>query len=238
MLALAIKKPYNESLNAILFSWVDYIEYPASPLSMDGRALDESQIHARLDTARREPSDLTTGLLKMRTNNRAFSANTGVQQNSFLFYRYCVEPFHRTVKDFLLQEWFVEKPLASVFRLITRDIYSKLFLAEMKDTLSMDYWFEEKDVPDDPNFLHFFGQHIGEFTSLAGRVKHPWVISAADRVQLGDVLLGQFPIVIQAYNNLLEKNGKGLFSSLPSAGHSSRGGVINDASTARQPDPR
>ncbi|KAL7624231.1 hypothetical protein AAE478_005790 [Parahypoxylon ruwenzoriense] len=203
MLVLALYAP-SERLNAMAFSWLDEIDDPEFPRFIEVRELSEAEVQAQLDTVKRE-----------------LKAN--VKKHQFLFYRYCVEPFHRTVKDFLVQDWFAEKTHAAALKLATREAYFKILLAELKSTVSMDYWYTKKsDCDCTPYFINILNRHINEFSSLKKGGKS-FNDRSSKAIQIGDDLIEQYIPLIQAYQELLDQNGQGEFSALPAAGHSSFG---------------
>ncbi|KAI5864372.1 hypothetical protein GGS23DRAFT_496621 [Durotheca rogersii] len=116
MLVLALHNHYSSPLDAVIFDWIDELDDPTFPCSMKARALDELEAQRILDTVKRELSDLTAGLLEMRENTRGTSFFNFMRLSKApLFSQYCVQPFHRTVKDFLLQDWFVERTRESLW---------------------------------------------------------------------------------------------------------------------------
>jgi hypothetical protein len=219
MLMLTFLNPYDESLNAMTYSWLDDLEDPAFPSSLEARAMDESDIQAKLVMVKRELSDLTAGLLEMR--QRSVDHRSEFQQVQFPFFRHCVSPIHRTVKEFILQNWITEKTHANIFKFITREVYFKLMLAELKSTVSMEYWKHNSKDDHSPNFVHFQDRTVREFGSLASN--QPWLRKKSDvlRTQVGDDLLDQYPPLIRAYQDLLKRSGKDEYSALPTAGFSS-----------------
>ncbi|KAI1881711.1 hypothetical protein JX265_000537 [Neoarthrinium moseri] len=220
MLMLTLHNPLDKPLNAMTYSWLDELDDPTFPFSMEPYGISQTEIQTRLDTVRRELSDLTAGLLEMREYPQRFQRD--LEKPKFLFYKYSVEPFHRTVKDFLVQDWFGGETHTAAMQPITREVYFKLTLAELKATVSMEYWnTSPEDLEPSPCFTHFYNRYIDEFSSLAGSSRGPR--GTEKTTQVNDNLIEQFEQVIQAYQSLLDRNGQGHFPALPTAGHVSLG---------------
>lgn len=221
MLALALQNPYSEPLNAVVYSWMDEIEDVTFPSSMKTQSMSDKEVQARLDLVRRELSDLTAGLLEMRISSQIFMCGTpNPKRANYPFYRYCVEPFHRTVRDFLLEVWFAEKTHAANLKLITPDTYFKLMLAEWKCTASMLYWHTGQNSNTTPSFLQI-SHSISWVFWLAAQNRHRPDHTSRKGVQVSDETLEGVIPVIQCYQQLLDSNGQGEFSALPTAGHRS-----------------
>lgn len=129
VLYLAIHNPFKEPLNALIYSWLpdinwlqrldDTCEFPSNH---DLNPLKEHEIEERLQDIRRLLHRTTHGLLEMvETGNRT------------PYFGYRVDFFHRSVRDFLREEWTSIK-LSDLPSSILQDVevYSQLRAAEAK----------------------------------------------------------------------------------------------------------
>ncbi|KAN0106729.1 hypothetical protein V8E51_009605 [Hyaloscypha variabilis] len=128
MLLLAAKNPFDDPINAIVFSWLDgpdCLENPEFPSAIDSEPYSEKEISRRLELVRKRVNSLTRGLLDVleeRDNGAGLIAPS--------FRRLKVQFFHRTAKDYLLQNPARLKALEYSFPRFEESLYGRIRLAE------------------------------------------------------------------------------------------------------------
>ena len=133
MLLLAAKNPFNEPLNAVVFSWLggpDCLENPEFPSAIDAESYSYQEIATRLEAVRKQVNGLTRGILEVVEEE---DDNSIVVQPSLTrpsFNRLKVHLFHRTAKDYLLQNPERMDALEHSFPGFEESLYGRIRLAE------------------------------------------------------------------------------------------------------------
>lgn len=97
MLLITAQNPLWTTFNALVYSWLDDLEDEDFPFNRPADAYTDEEVETRHRAVRRQLVLLTKGLLEMRENNHS--------ERRSLFFRYSVEFFHRSVRDYLKNEW-------------------------------------------------------------------------------------------------------------------------------------
>lgn len=104
LLYMAIRNPYPDALNALAVSWLDDMNWLTDPdfqdedfpLNRAPREYSDSDIDTRLATAKVLLQACTQGLVEFREHEDPKSPS---------FFRYRLEFFHRSVREYLNEQW-------------------------------------------------------------------------------------------------------------------------------------
>ena len=134
LLYLTLRNPYSRALNGLVPSWLDELDWLADstfqdnhfPLDIDARGYSEDEIKDRLKTAKDLLQAHTQGIVELREVDDEMSP---------LYFKHRLEFFHRSVREFLEDEWLPEvqqnlKPLLLPHQEV--EIYSRILCAEAK----------------------------------------------------------------------------------------------------------
>lgn len=148
VLHLAIRNPFEEPLNALIYSWLPDINWLQRlddrcefPYKGEPKPLTEDEIEKRHQYVRRLLHRTTFGLLEMVKAGAAIP-----------FFKYRVDFFHRSVRDFLRKEWtpivLNNLPSSTVQDV---EVYSRLCAAEAKLSLQL---IKKDHLKSLPWYLH------------------------------------------------------------------------------------
>jgi hypothetical protein len=171
MLLIATLNPRWDSLNALIYSWLEDLEDPNFPFNLPVQGYSDEEIKRRHQDLRRQLDSLSKGLLEITTTT----------YNSDIFFKYKVQFFHRTVRDYLQDS---SRQIQMKSRLPGFDItetYFRLFLAVFKFARTKKVYLEERYPPDGNPLFDWFiaimdwldtsGQELPfNFTEELGRV--------------------------------------------------------------------
>jgi hypothetical protein len=118
MLLLVAHHPMDH-FNAISLSWLDYLDDPSFPMVYNMQPYTDEEIQSKHETVRRQIAGLTHGLLEMTTFFEA------------LFFSRSIQFFHRTARDFVLENAHLQKFHAESRGLTSPDTYFRLDIAEL-----------------------------------------------------------------------------------------------------------
>lgn len=118
LLLVAHYTSFNQ-LNALFLSWLDYLDDPSFPMVYNMQPYTDEEIQSKHETVRRQIAALTHGLLEMTTSSRP------------LFFSRSIQFFHRTARDFVLENAHLRKFHAVSPGLTSPDTYFRLGIAEL-----------------------------------------------------------------------------------------------------------
>lgn len=121
-LLLAVHNPASP-LNALIYSWIENLDDPKFPFELPYHGYSDDEVQRRHRIVRHQLDDLTKGLLEMRIRG---------DSNIPPYFQYRVEFFHRSVKDYLKDEWRRGEILSHDSCIPTAETYCRLYLAEAK----------------------------------------------------------------------------------------------------------
>lgn len=145
LLLMAIHNPFDKPLNALAYSWVERLDDERFPYDDPYEGYDRAEVQKRHDDVRHQLELLTNGLLEMRHSSGSWT----------LYFDERVEFFHRTVRDFLKNEWERKAVLSKGSFCRNPDTYCRLRLAEAKCANSLlafcddhpgQYWDALRDI--------------------------------------------------------------------------------------------
>jgi hypothetical protein len=122
MLLLAAMNPWDRPLKAVDFSWLSQLGDLGFPSTKDFYPYSDKEVYDRIEFVGRQLSDLTKGLLEVRTLETLWPDPKWFVSS--------VEFFHRTARDYLLCETRLNQLLSSFPGFYTTDPYGRLLLAE------------------------------------------------------------------------------------------------------------
>ena len=105
MLLITAQNPLWNAFNALAYSWLDDLEDEDFPFNRPAEAYTDEEVDTRHRAIRRQLVLLTKGLLEMRENSDHEERRSYHKERQSLFFRYSVEFFHRSVRDYLKNEW-------------------------------------------------------------------------------------------------------------------------------------
>lgn len=214
MLRLAAHNPFTSSLNALAYSWMDELENPEFPFFNQTTCYSAEEIDERVNQVRRELSDLTSGLLEVRRYKASMSGLFGSapeESNEHPFFRDRVEPFHRTVKDFLLEKFPRYPSSGDDFFMTNVGLYFRIGLAEVKFSATMELFYP-LSITDFSGTPLFFFWH---FDTFFNQTIH--FLDETD-AQTHDRLFHEIQSVFEAYEKLVESSGSPQFAARPPSG--------------------
>ena len=125
LLALARWKPRSHNrFNALFFSWLDQLQDPQFPMAYDMKPYTDQEILDRLIMVKRQIAGLTHGMLEITTASRFLFPES-------LFFGRCIQFFHRTARDFVLENPQLQKFHADHPDITDHDTYLRLDMAEL-----------------------------------------------------------------------------------------------------------
>ncbi|KAI9767609.1 MAG: hypothetical protein M1839_004466 [Geoglossum umbratile] len=142
MLLLTVYNPFGKPLNSVVYAWIDNLSDPQFPPTDGNRPSSWPPINDIAQDIQRQLTSLTKGLLdtvpiadifrpRRKTAGEIFGAMQAVQF------------FHRTVRDFVLQNSKLENITSQIPNLIEVETYHRLWLAEMtlvELPYRLEYW--------------------------------------------------------------------------------------------------
>ena len=136
MLLIATLNPRDDSLNALTYSWLEDLEDPNFPFSLPVQGYSDEEIKKRCEYVRRQLDGLSKGLLEITTTS-----------DSDLFFKYKVQFFHRTVRDYLRDDSRQNQIKSRLPGFDITKAYFRLFLAEFKFARTKKDYFENMVNP-------------------------------------------------------------------------------------------
>jgi hypothetical protein len=128
--------------NALCLSWLDNLDDRNFPATYDMRPYTDEEIRSKHETIRRQIAGLTHGLIEITTSSGP------------LFFSRSIQFFHRTARDFVLENVHLQKFHARSPGLTSTDTYLRLYIAEL--------WFSRPGTPRDYRFLQAWEHHNQE----------------------------------------------------------------------------
>jgi hypothetical protein len=122
MLLIATLNPLDNSLNALAYSWLEDLEDPNFPFSLPVQGYSDEEVKKRCEYVRRQLDSLSKGLLEITT----------ITSCSDLFFKYKIQFFHRTVRDYLQDDSRQNQIKSRLTGFDITEAYDRLFLAEFK----------------------------------------------------------------------------------------------------------
>jgi hypothetical protein len=206
MLLLTIRNPSPAPLNALAYSWLDDLKNPDFPFSNEPTGYSNEDIERRITTVRRELSDLTSGLLEIISNK--YSDN-----GTCPFYKYLVQPFHRTVKDYLLEQSDATQGHTTKLHFNDKGLYCRIFLAEMKFSLRIDLFSRIKANNEPfPAVDHF------RCYDFEGKIREVMAIIIKTPSGMCDSFIHELQAVSRMYENFLSSNDMAGYSPYAATG--------------------
>ncbi|KAI9786501.1 MAG: hypothetical protein M1839_006961 [Geoglossum umbratile] len=137
MLLVAIHNPFWEPLPALAYSWLSDLEDPKFPFSNPFEGYSDEDVTKRVQVVRHQVDALTRGLLEIRTRP---SGGIHESSNVFPYFNYRVEFLHRSVRDYLREEWDRGEFRVRRSGIDQFETYCRLKLAEAKFARSFTYY--------------------------------------------------------------------------------------------------
>jgi hypothetical protein len=134
MLLLAIRYLPEKQLDALAYSWFDKLEDRNFPMNCEPTCYSQTEVEQRIGIVREWLSDGTAGLLEV-----SCSPIYRMSYHSFF-----VQPLHRTVLDFLVNDWSTTETLSVDPQFLQEDIYWRIALAGLKVCVGMISWHDEE----------------------------------------------------------------------------------------------
>ena len=128
MLILALENPFDELLNAIVFSWLDDLDDDGFPTKKPLQTLSTNDIKRKHDYVQRQLHSLTKGVLELSP----YAGENWYETGPFFHYR--VGFFHKTAKDFLESNF--DEVLKHHKKRDMVNTFSRLRLAEFQSGMS------------------------------------------------------------------------------------------------------
>ncbi|KAL4799962.1 hypothetical protein BDV19DRAFT_354101 [Aspergillus venezuelensis] len=220
-LLLAAHNPFRSGLNALSYSWMEDLDDPQFPANVPAQSYTVPEIEQRLELVKTQISDLTRGMLEVKT--RDWESPSAYRRLRLYdkdwvhhpFFKYEIEFFHRTFRDYLLCRWH-DKAAP------TTETYIRLLVAEMKFSCTMEHY-------------HLGGEYLpAGFGSLSG-IPHALAWLLHDGKCLSTELCKMLENVLEDYEKLLNSsipNRQANLSSAPIIGPRFQGGRITKFSWA------
>ena len=138
MLLLTVHNPFREPLNSVMYAWIDNLSDPQFPPTDGNKPSSWPPVNDITQDVQRQLTSLTKGLLETAPVADRFA----MRREPFVAKR-VVQFFHRTVRDFVLENSKLENITRQFPSLIEVETYHRLWLAEM--TLAelpyrLEYW--------------------------------------------------------------------------------------------------
>jgi hypothetical protein len=133
MLLVAIHNPFERPLNALTYSWLSDLDDPDFPFNQPFEGYSDEEIAKRIQIVRRQVDALTKGLLEL-------TADPGP---NILYFRYRVGFFHRSVRDFLKDNWVGDEFKVRHTEIDKLDTFCRLRLAEARFAKNWAYYNQE-----------------------------------------------------------------------------------------------
>ncbi|KAL4949686.1 hypothetical protein BDW69DRAFT_173846 [Aspergillus filifer] len=193
-LLLAAHNPLPNGLNALSYSWMEDLDDPQFPAGVPACSYTVPEIEERLELVTTQISDLTRGMLEVKTRDWESPAvyhRLRLYDKKWVyhpFFKYEIKFFHRTFRDYLLCRWR-DKAVPTI------ETYMRLLVAEMKFSCTMEHY-------------HVGGEYLpAEFGSLSS-IPHTlaWLLHNGKCLSIG---------ICKMTENVLEDYEKLLNSSLP-----------------------
>jgi energy-coupling factor transporter ATP-binding protein EcfA2 len=153
MLLVAIHNPFEEPLNALAYSWLSDLDDPDFPFNQPFEGYSDEEIAKRIQIVRRQVDALTKGLLELRT--RQYWPHHYLDKP---YFRDCVEFFHRSVRDYLKDNWGGDEVKVRHTEIDKLDTFCRLKLAEARFARNWAYYNQNSGfrfVLRDPFFSTF-----------------------------------------------------------------------------------
>jgi hypothetical protein len=128
--------------NALCLSCLDNLDDRNFPATYDMRPYTDEEIRSKHETIQRQIAGLTHGLIEMTTSSWP------------LFFSRSIQFFHRTARDFVLENAHLQKFHAESPGLTSTDTYLRLYIAEL--------WFSRPGTPIDYRILGAWENHYQE----------------------------------------------------------------------------
>jgi hypothetical protein len=154
-LLVAIHNPFEEPLNALAYSWLSDLDDPDFPFNQPFGGYSDEEIVKRIQVVRRQVDALTKGLLELRT-----------RANQYPYFRYHVEFFHRSVRDYLKDNWGGDEFRVGHAEIDKFDTFCRLRLAEARFARNCAYYHQGagfRFVLGDPFFSTFNWLEKGKY---------------------------------------------------------------------------
>ena len=159
MLLVAIHNPFEEPMNALAYSWLSDLDDPDFPFNQPFEGYSDEEIAKRIQKVRRQVDALTKGLLELRTRQEGLGTSSLIDPDpDMLYFRYRVEFFHRSVRDFLKNNWGGDEFKVRHTEINKLDTFCRLRLAEARSARNWAYYNQEsgfRHVLADPFFATF-----------------------------------------------------------------------------------
>jgi len=145
MLLVAIHNPFDTPLNALAYSWLNDLGDPKFPFNQPIWFYSDEEVTKRISVVRHQIDVLTKGLLEIRETH---------DRREFLYSRYRVEFFHRSVKDYLKDEWNRDGSQVRHSKFDKFETYCRLKLAEARFSRSWILYRSEIGFFDSLFFIY------------------------------------------------------------------------------------
>ncbi|KAL4964621.1 uncharacterized protein BDV14DRAFT_73824 [Aspergillus stella-maris] len=138
-LLLAAHNPFHTGLNALSYSWMQDLDDTSFPTERPARSYTIPEIEGRLNMVNTQIRDLTRGMVevKARDPSRAdLFRHLRLYQKGWAsqpFFKYEVQFFHRTFRDYLLCRWH-DKAAPTI------EVYMRIVIAELKLSCIMEHY--------------------------------------------------------------------------------------------------
>lgn len=118
---LLVAHHYSNQVNALFLSWLDHLHEPKFPTTCEIKPYTDQEIQKKLEDVQRQIAGLTHGLLEIRV----------ITHGTGLFFSRSIQFFHRSARDFVLQNSQLQKFQTEHPETISPDTYLRLDLAEL-----------------------------------------------------------------------------------------------------------
>ncbi|KAH0545110.1 hypothetical protein FGG08_000722 [Glutinoglossum americanum] len=178
MLLVAIHNPFEYPLPALAYSWLSDLEDPEFPFNQPFEGYSNENVTKRVQIVRHQVDALARGLLEIKTTP---SSTLSV----FPYFKYQVEFFHRSVKDYLKEERDRGELQVRQSEIDKFETYCRLKLAEAKFARNFAYcddkiglywslrpiysstfdWLKASGRPLPLNYFEERGRNYGKFST-------------------------------------------------------------------------
>ncbi|PMD47068.1 hypothetical protein L207DRAFT_448582 [Hyaloscypha variabilis F] len=122
------------SRNALFYSWLEDLKDPDFPYKAPIKAYSDQEIMDRHSTVRAQLDSLSKGLLEMKTSDwsQGTSIDTALAPSDDIYFRYNVDFFHRSVRDYLAEPVRYARMKKRLGDFDNTQAYQRLLLSEFK----------------------------------------------------------------------------------------------------------
>ena len=168
MLVLAAYHNYDK--NALLYSWLEDLEDPDFPYDVPINAYSDEELKDRHTNVRAQLDSLSKGLLEMKPWVWARQENSGALALKDIYFRYVVDFFHRSVRDYITDTVRYAAIKGRLGDFDSAQEYRRLVLAEFKFARTKNDYFKDEASPLRACFINIFRRISPESKEISPRI--------------------------------------------------------------------